>query len=193
MVETDENSIWFCWYLLIIWQLLLAIWEFHLPPWGDLHIQLVTSSWPNDKPTISPWHHLFLIILGMVSDSKYDPNTYMSRQKFIMIYWLVVGLPLWKIWKSMGRIIPYIFRPMVTGWHDPVDTTRYLHAEHGISHVLHQDLRDELQTLRGLARALTCFYRIHLKQSSQISYVRKVLGCGLTNLCKPDIPSGKLT
>jgi hypothetical protein len=24
------------------------------------------------------------------------------------IFWLVVDLPLWKIWKSMGRIIPYI-------------------------------------------------------------------------------------
>ena len=94
-------------------------------------------------------------------------------------------------WEGLSH--NYIFRPMVTGWHDPVDTTRYLHAEHGISHVLHQDLRDELQTLHGLARALTCFYRIHLKQSSQISYVRKVLGCGLTNLCKPDIPSDKLT
>ena len=27
--------------------------------------------------------------------------------------WLVVDLPLWKIWKSMGRIIPYIMEKNV--------------------------------------------------------------------------------
>jgi hypothetical protein len=37
-----------------------------------------------------------------------------------MICWLVVDLPLWKIWKSMGRIIPYIMENK-NGWsHQPV-------------------------------------------------------------------------
>jgi hypothetical protein len=31
------------------------------------------------------------------------------RLRFVMFYlWLVVEPPLWKIWKSMGRIIPYM-------------------------------------------------------------------------------------
>ena len=43
---------------------------------------------------------------------KYMKNVWKIYGKYIWInltyIWLVVDLPLWKIWKSMGRIIPYI-------------------------------------------------------------------------------------
>ena len=38
---------------------------------------------------------------------KYMENVWKIYRYFENI-WLVVDLPLWKIWKSMGRIIPYI-------------------------------------------------------------------------------------
>ena len=33
---------------------------------------------------------------------------YVEPNGYSIIIWLVVDLPLWKIWKSMGTIIPYI-------------------------------------------------------------------------------------
>jgi hypothetical protein len=42
-----------------------------------------------------------------------------------MIFWLVVYLPLWKIWKSMGRIIPYIMENKIHVWNHQPDMISY--------------------------------------------------------------------
>ena len=43
---------------------------------------------------------------------------------FTMLYWLVVGRPLWKIWKSIGMIRTPIYGKMPNSW-QPVTTNQF--------------------------------------------------------------------
>ena len=58
-----------------------------------------------------------LQVMGMdfssnLSDVEEQNSEFSTRNRWFshwtFYFWLVVDLPLWKIWKSMGRIIPYI-------------------------------------------------------------------------------------
>ena len=88
---------------------------------GKLYHFLGSVKCATEKPVRSPWKTL----LGLWSTlGNSFPKTgwkelvLLKLQK--MICWLVVDLPLWKIWKSMGRIIPYIMENK-NGWnHQPV-------------------------------------------------------------------------
>ena len=65
-------------------------------------------------PSISTWH--FGTLLRPPGNLKWGPNAYPTKKpsptklhssRCVLFIWLVVDPPLWKIWKSMGRIIIY--------------------------------------------------------------------------------------
>ena len=67
--------------------------------------------WPRNKGVtvydIMVIYPLIMVIYPLIMVIYMDDMDYIW---YIYIYWLVVNLPLWKIWKSVGMIIPNIWK-----------------------------------------------------------------------------------
>jgi hypothetical protein len=117
------------------------------------------SWWNRQCGDISPWNWESASENPGLCQSSYPNfwwvNECLNPPNVIHVHtWLVVYLPLWKIWKSMVRIIPYIVENKKCS--KPPTSTCSCMLVHVSPHLLHPSCEWLMKDLRVILRVTTC-------------------------------------